>query len=161
MFKCFKFIDDMIKKLDESEMYMISEADEPQDDAKPEEGVNEEEADAGAGDGEQTEEPTNEETPMESQPMDANSDPSQIANPDQGQFISELGDAQYASIMVRALASNPVYKDKIPQEFLNAQTTENAQQIIQFCKNLLGIQEAGGETGFGNMTDEEIMNMPV
>ena len=148
MFKCFKFIDDMMKKLDESEMYMISEADEPQDDVKPEEGGNDEEADTDAADGEQTEEPTNEETPMD-------------ANPDQGQFISELGDAQYASIMVRALASNPVYKDKIPQEFLNAQTTENAQQIIQFCKNLLGIQEAGGETGFGNLSDEEIMNMPV
>lgn len=52
MFKCFKFIDDMMKKLDESEMYMISEADEPQDDVKPEEGGNEEEADTGAGDGE-------------------------------------------------------------------------------------------------------------
>lgn len=96
--------------------------------------------------------------PMEGE---AASDPSQIADVDQGQFVSNLGDAEYASIMIRALASNPAFKDKIPQEFLNAQTTENAQQIIQFCKNLLGLQQSGGETGFNNMSDEEVMNMPV
>ena len=92
---------------------------------------------------------------------EAASDPSQIADVDQGQFVSNLGDAEYASIMIRALASNPAFKDKIPQEFLNAQTTENAQEIIQFVKNMVGLQNSGGDTGFNNMTDEEVMNMPV
>ena len=92
---------------------------------------------------------------------EAASDPSQIADVDQGQFVSNLGDAEYASIMIRALASNPAFKDKIPQEFLNAQTTENAQQIIQFVKNMVGLQNSGGDTGFNNMSDEEVMNMPV
>ena len=102
-----------------------------------------------------------EEMPMEDGGSDAASDPSQIAAPEQGQFVSNLGDAEYASIMIRALASNPAFKDKIPQEFLNAQTTENAQQIIQFVKNMVGLQNSGGETGFNNMSDEQVMNMPA
>ena len=101
------------------------------------------------------------EQPMDDGGNDAASDPSQIAAPEQGQFVSKLGDAEYASIMIRALASNPAFKDKIPQEFLNAQTTENAQQIIQFVKNMVGLQNSGGETGFNNMSDEQVMNMPV
>ena len=153
MFKCFEFIDDMMKQLNEAdEMPMEDDAEMGGDEAPMEDPAAqgdmgmEEGGDMGG------------EVPAEG---DAASDPSQIADVDQGQFVSNLGDAEYASIMIRALASNPEFKDKIPQEFLNAQTTENAQQIIQFCKNMLGLQQSGGETGFSNMTDEEVMNMPV
>lgn len=145
MFKCLQFIDERLRQL--------NEADEmPMDDDMGVEDVGDdmggsEEAPAPEEGGEKEEE--------------AASDPSQIADVDQGQFVSNLGDAEYASIMIRALASNPAFKDKIPQEFLNAQTTENAQQIIQFVKNMVGLQNSGGDTGFNNMTDEEVMNMPV
>ena len=146
MFKCFQFIDKMMSQL--------NEADEmPMED------------DAEMGNDEQmgNEEPTPDESGniADGEEGGANTDPSQIADVDQGQFVSNLGDAEYASIMIRALASNPAFKDKIPQEFLNAQTTENAQQIIQFVKNMVGLQNSGGETGFSNMSDEDIMNMPV
>ena len=140
MFKSFKYIDEALKVLNEAD-----EVTEENDATKETEGSE-----------------NVEETPTEEQPqdeVDATSDPSQVANPDQGQFVSDLGDAEYASIMIRALASNPAFKDKIPQEFLNAQTTENAQQIIQFVKNMVGLQNSGGDTGFNNMTDEEVLNM--
>ena len=154
MFKCFEFIDDMMKQLNEAdEMPMEDDAEMGGDEAAMEDPAAE--GDMGMEGGEA---PAEGGAPMEGE---AASDPSQIADVDQGQFVSNLGDAEYASIMIRALASNPAFKDKIPQEFLNAQTTENAQQIIQFCKNLLGLQQSGGETGFNNMTDEEVMNMPV
>lgn len=138
MFKCLQFIDERLRQLNEADEMPMKD-----DDAIG----GEEEASA----------------PEEGGEMggEAASDPSQIADVDQGQFVSNLGDAEYASIMIRALASNPAFKDKIPQEFLNAQTTENAQQIIQFVKNMVGLQNSGGNTGFNNMSDEEVMNMPV
>ena len=144
MFKCLQFIDEKLRQLNEAdEMPMDDDMDmEDGDDMS-----GEEEAPATEEGGEMGGE--------------AASDPSQIADVDQGQFVSNLGDAEYASIMIRALASNPAFKDKIPQEFLNAQTTENAQQIIQFVKNMVGLQNSGGDTGFNNMSDEEVMNMPV
>lgn len=154
MFKCLQFIDDELRQLNEVGLQMISEAeDSEQNEDDTTENTDEES------------EGSNEETPVTKEggemTGDATSNPSQIANVDQGQFVSNLGDAEYASIMIRALASNPAFKDKIPQEFLNAQTTENAQQIIQFCKTLLGLQQAGGESGFNTMTDEEVMNIPA
>lgn len=151
MFKCFEFIDEKLQQFNEAdEMPMEDDAEMGGEEAPMEDPATE--GDMGG------EAPAEGGAPIEG---GAASDPSQIANPDQGQFVSKLGDAEYASIMIRALASNPAFKDKIPQEFLNAQTTENAQQIIQFCKNLLGLQQSGGETGFNNMTDEEVMDMPV
>ena len=153
MFKCFEFIDDMMKQLNEAdEMPMEDDAEMGGEEAPMEDPAAQGDMDMEEGGD------MGGEVPAEG---DAASDPSQIADVDQGQFVSNLGDAEYASIMIRALASNPEFKDKIPQEFLNAQTTENAQQIIQFCKNMLGLQQSGGETGFNNMTDEEVMNMPV
>lgn len=144
MFKCLQFIEDELRQL--------NEADEmPMDDE-----MGMEEGGDDMGGGEEAPAPEGEDMGGE-----AASDPSQIADVDQGQFVSNLGDAEYASIMIRALASNPAFKDKIPQEFLNAQTTENAQQIIQFVKNMVGLQNSGGDTGFNNMSDEEVMNMPV
>ena len=154
MFKCFQFIDEMMKQLNEADEMPM------EDDTQMKGGDEMATDDIGGG----------EEAPVpeqggdmggQEQGGDAASDPSQIANVDQGQFVSNLGDAEYASIMIHALASNPAFKDKIPQEYLNAQTTQNAQQIIQFCKNLLGLQQSGGETGFNNMSDEQVMNMPV
>lgn len=144
MFKCLQFIDEKLLQLNEAdEMSMDDDMDmEDGDDMS-----GGEEAPATEEGGEMGGE--------------AASDPSQIADVDQGQFVSNLGDAEYASIMIRALASNPAFKDKIPQEFLNAQTTENAQQIIQFVKNMVGLQNSGGDTGFNNMSDEEVMSMPV
>lgn len=146
MFKCLQFIDEKLRQLNEADEMPMD------DDMSMEEGGG---GDMGGGE----EAPA----PEEGGEMggEAASDPSQIADVDQGQFVSNLGDAEYASIMIRALASNPAFKDKIPQEFLNAQTTENAQQIIQFVKNMVGLQNSGGDTGFNNMTDEEVMNMPV
>lgn len=122
MFKCLQFIDEKLRQLNEADEMPMD------DDMSMEEGD-----DMGGGE----EAPT----PEEGGEMggEAASDPSQIADVDQGQFVSNLGDAEYASIMIRALASNPAFKDKIPQEFLNAQTTENAQQIIQFVKNMVGL----------------------
>lgn len=144
MFKSFQFIDKMNQMLLEAEAMPNEEEDMGGEEMPMEDG-----------------EMGGEEMPMEDGGSDAASDPSQIAAPEQGQFVSNLGDAEYASIMIRALASNPAFKDKIPQEFLNAQTTENAQQIIQFVKNMVGLQNSGGETGFNNMSDEQVMNMPA
>lgn len=146
MFKCLQFIEENLRQLNEADEMPMD------DEMSMEEGGGD---DMGGG----------EEAPAPEEGGDmggeAASDPSQIADVDQGQFVSNLGDAEYASIMIRALASNPAFKDKIPQEFLNAQTTENAQQIIQFVKNMVGLQNSGGDTGFNNMSDEEVMNMPV
>lgn len=146
MFKCLQFIEESLRQLNEADEMPMD------DDMSMEEGGGD---DMGGGE----EAPA----PEEGGEMggEAASDPSQIADVDQGQFVSNLGDAEYASIMIRALASNPAFKDKIPQEFLNAQTTENAQQIIQFVKNMVGLQNSGGDTGFNNMSDEEVMSMPV
>lgn len=146
MFKCLQFIEENLRQLNEADEMPMD------DDMSMEEGGGD---DMGGGE----EAPA----PEEGGEMggEAASDPSQIADVDQGQFVSNLGDAEYASIMIRALASNPAFKDKIPQEFLNAQTTENAQQIIQFVKNMVGLQNSGGDTGFNNMSDEEVMSMPV
>lgn len=144
MFKCLQFIDEKLRQLNEADEIPMD------DDMDMEDGD-----DMSGGE----EAPSTEEGGEIG--GEAASDPSQIADVDQGQFVSNLGDAEYASIMIRALASNPAFKDKIPQEFLNAQTTENAQQIIQFVKNMVGLQNSGGDTGFNNMSDEEVMSMPV
>ena len=130
MFKCFKFIDDMLKQL--------NEADEmPMED------------DAEMGGGEGTEDPAAEgdmgaeggEAPAEG---GAEQDPSQIADADAGTFISPIAKANMANTMLTIFRNNNP-DVMIPTEFETV-TTDNADQIIEFVKNAGKI----GEDVFGD-----------
>ena len=151
MFKSFKFIEDKFRQLNQADQQPTQEVQDTQ----------EQNAET-----EQTETPQqqpSEQIPQEPTQQEVqlppDKDPSQIANPDKGSFISDIGDAEYASIMIRALASNPAYRNKIPKEFLKSQNTQNAQQIIQFVRNIVGIKQAGGEQAFQGMSDQEFFNL--
>ena len=146
MFKCFKFIDDMMKQLNEAdELQMISEADEMpmEDDA------------AMGGEEAPTEDPAAEgdmgmeeggdmggEVPAEGA---AAQDPSQIADADAGTFVSPIAKANWANMMVKFL-KNTKPDIIIPAEFETV-TTDNADQVIEFVKNagLMGDDEFGDE----------------
>ena len=136
MFKCFKFIDDMMKQLNEAdEMPMEDDAamggSEVVEDAATE-------GDMSAEGGE---------APTEGAPMEngAEQDPSQIADADAGTFVSPIAKANWANMMVKFL-KNTKPDIIIPSEFETV-TTENADQVIEFVKSagLMGNDEFGDE----------------
>lgn len=136
MFKCFKFIDDMLKQLNEAdEMPMEDDAEMGGDEASAEEPAAE--GDMGAEGGE---------APAEGAPMEggAEQDPSQIADADAGTFISPIAKANMANTMLTIFRNNNP-DVMIPTEFETV-TTENADQIIEFVKNAGKI----GEDEFGD-----------
>ena len=129
MFKCFKFIDDMMKQLNEAdEMPMEDDAEMGGDESATEEPAAEGDMEMGGGaDGEGG-------APMEG---GAEQDPSQIAEVDNGTFVSDLGKAEIAKSLLKALTlAKP--NDTIPVEFQTV-TTENANDIIQYVKTMLQI----------------------
>lgn len=130
MFKCFKFIDDMMKQLNEAdEMPMEDDAEMGGDEAATEEPAAEGDIEM-----EGSEAPAEGGAPMEG---GAEQDPSQIAEVDNGTFVSDLGKAEIAKSLLKALTlAKP--NDTIPVEFQTV-TTENANDIIQYVKTMLQI----------------------
>lgn len=138
MFKCFKFIDDMMKQLNEAdEMPMEDDAEMSGDETATEEPDAEGDMEMEGG-----EAPAEDGAPMEG---GAEQDPSQIAEVDNGTFVSDLGKAEIAKSLLKALTlAKP--NDTIPVEFQTV-TTENANDIIQYVKTMLQIDndEFGNE----------------
>ena len=135
MFKCFKFIDDMMKQLNEAdELQTISEADEMpmEDDAEMggDEAAMEDPAAEGDMDMEGGEAPVEGGAPMEG---GAEQDPSQIADAEMGTFVSPIAKANWANMMIKFL-KNTKPEIIIPSQFETV-TTDNADQIIDFIKN--------------------------
>ena len=137
MFKCFKFIDDMMKQLNEAdEMPMEDDAEMGSDEAATEDPAAEgdmgmeEDSDMGG------------EVPAEGA---AAQDPSQIADVDAGTFVSPIAKANWANMMIKFL-KNTKPDIIIPAE-LETVTTDNADQVIEFVKSagLMGDDEFGDE----------------
>lgn len=137
MFKCFKFIDDMMKQLNEAdEMPMEDDAEMGGDEAPMEDPDTE--GDMGMEEGGDM----GGEAPVQE---DASQDPSQIADADAGTFVSPIAKANWANMMIKFLKNtNPDII--IPAEFETV-TTDNADQVIEFVKSagLMGNDEFGDE----------------
>ena len=137
MFKCFKFIDDMMKQLNEAdEMPMEDDAEMGGDEAAMEEPAAEEDMGMEEG-GDMAGE-----VPAEG---DAAQDPSQIADAEMGTFVSPIAKANWANMMIKFL-KNTKPDIIIPVEFETV-TTDNADQVIEFVKGagLMGDDEFGDE----------------
>lgn len=159
-FKSLDYIDKILMRLDEA-----AEDDAAETDATPEQDTDDNEApeadDEAAPDDEAAlddEDMAGAEEPQNEEAADPNNNPNNIPEPDKGTFISDLGKAEYANIMIKALMMTP--PKGIPQEWLNSTNTNNADQIIDFVKNVVNVNQAGTES-FSNMSDEEFMNVPV
>ena len=140
MFKCFQFIDEMMRQL--------NEADEmPMEDDSTEMGNDEQMG---------NEEPTPDESGYMGSDDNSTSDPSKIAEVDNGTFVSDIGNAEMAKTLLKALTvAKP--NEQIPAEFQTV-TTDNADVVIRYVKNMLSLNS---NEGFDGISDEEIMNMPV
>lgn len=138
MFKCLQFIDEKLHQLNEAdEMPMEDDAEMGGDEAATEDPTAEGDMEMGG-----DEAPTEGGAPMEG---DAEQDPSQIAEVDNGTFVSDLGKAEIAKSLLKALTlAKP--NDSIPVEFQTV-TTQNANDIIQYVKTMLQIDndEFGNE----------------
>ena len=131
MFKCFKFIDDMMKQLNEAdEMPVEDDAEMGGDEAAMEDPAAE--GDMGMEGG----------APMEG---GAEQDPSQIADAEMGTFVSPIAKANWANMMIKFL-KNTKPDIIIPAE-LETVTTDNADQVIEFVKSagLMGDDEFGDD----------------
>lgn len=138
MFKCFKFIDDMMKQLNEADEMPM------EDDAAMggEEAPMEDPATEGDMDMEGSEAPAEGGAPMEG---GAEQDPSQIADAEMGTFVSPIAKANWANMMIKFL-KNTKPEIIIPSQFETV-TTDNADQVIEFVKGagLMGDDEFGNE----------------
>lgn len=138
MFKCFKFIDDMMKQLNEAdEMPMEDDAEMGGEEAPMEDPAAEGDMDMEGG-----EAPAEGGAPMEGE---AAQDPSQIADAEMGTFVSPIAKANWANMMIKFL-KNTKPDIIIPAEFETV-TTDNADQVIEFVKSagLMGDDEFGDE----------------
>lgn len=137
MFKCFKFIDDMMKQLNEADEIPMEDDAEMGDDAAMEDPATEGDMDMEGG-----EAPAEGGAPMEGE---AAQDPSQIANAEMGTFVSPIAKANWANMMIKFL-KNTKPDIIIPVEFETV-TTDNADQVIEFVKGagLMGDDEFGDE----------------
>ena len=138
MFKCFKFIDDMMKQLNEAdEMPMEDDAEMGGDEAAMEDPAAEGDMEMEGG-----EAPAEAVAPMEGE---AAQDPSQIADAEMGTFVSPIAKANWANMMIKFL-KNTKPDIIIPAEFETV-TTDNADQVIEFVKGagLMGDDEFGDE----------------
>lgn len=126
MFKCFKFIDDMMKQLNEAdEMPMEDDAEMGGDEAATEDPAAEVDMEMEGG-----EAPTEGGAPMGGETPQ---DPSQIADVGAGDFVSPIAKANWANFMLKFLRDNKP-DIMIPTEYETV-TTDNADQIIDFIKN--------------------------
>jgi hypothetical protein len=138
MFKCLKFIDDMMKQLNEAdEMPMEDDAEMGGDEAAMEDPAAEGDMDMEGG-----EAPAEGGAPMEG---GAAQDPSQIADAEMGTFVSPIAKANWANMMIKFL-KNTKPDIIIPSQFETV-TTDNADQVIEFVKSagLMGDDEFGDE----------------
>ena len=138
MFKCFKFIDDMMKQLNEAdEMPMEDDAEMGGDEAAMEDPAAERDTEMGGG-----EAPAEGGAPMEGE---AAQDPSQIADAEMGTFVSPIAKANWANMMIKFLKNTK--PDIIIPSQLETVTTDNADQVIEFVKSagLMGDDEFGDE----------------
>ena len=138
MFKCFKFIDDMMKQLNEAdEMPMEDDAEIGGDEAATENPAAEGDMEMEGG-----EAPVENGAPIEGE---ATQDPSQIADAEMGTFVSPIAKANWANMMIKFL-KNTKPDIIIPVEFETV-TTDNADQVIEFVKGagLMGDDEFGDE----------------
>lgn len=124
MFKCLQFIDEKLRQLNEA-------------DEMPDEEMGGEEEAAPMDDDMGGDEP-----PMEGDDEmggeDPAADPSQIADVDNGTFVSDLGNAEVAKAMLKALTmAKP--DEPLPPQFQTV-TTQNADQVIQYVKTMLSIE---------------------
>lgn len=138
MFKCFKFIDDMMKQLNEAdEMPMDDDTEMGGDEAATEDPAAEGDMEMEGG-----EAPAEGGAPTEGE---AAQDPSQIADAEMGTFVSPIAKANWANMMIKFL-KNTKPDIIIPVEFETV-TTDNADQVIEFVKGagLMGDDEFGDE----------------
>lgn len=135
MFKCFKFIDDMMEQLNEADEMPM------EDDAEMGGGEDEAAMEEPAAEGDMGED--NVET--QSGAPEAPQDPSQIADAEIGTFVSPIAKANWANMMIKFL-KNTKPDIIIPVEFETV-TTDNADQVIEFVKGagLMGDDEFGDE----------------
>ena len=122
MFKCFKFIDNVLKHLNEAtENPSENDVDMKEGDTTQETPDTEEQVEM---------EDSGSEEEMTSEPKE---DPSQIADADAGVFVSPIAKANWANMMLKFL------KNKRPEMIIPTQyetvTTENADEVIEFVKN--------------------------
>lgn len=148
MFKCFKFIDDMMKQLNEAdEMPMEDDAEMGGEDAAMEDPAAE--GDMGMEGGE---------APVEGAENNPASNPEQIAEVDNGTFISDLGNAEVAKTLLKAV-TKALPNEIIPPQFETV-TTDNANAVIQYAKNLLQLDGADESNPYENMTyDDALKNV--
>ena len=135
MFKCFKFIDDMMKQLNEAdEMPMEDDAEMGANEAATEDPTAEGDMEMEGG-----------EATAEGGAPEAPQDPSQIADAEMGTFVSPIAKANWANMMIKFL-KNTKPDIIIPAEFETV-TTDNADQVIEFVKGagLMGDDEFGDE----------------
>ena len=130
MFKCFKFIDDMMRQLNEADEAPTEDDVEISDNENEPEETEDTDTEKNSEEGEITEEPTENSAPMEGEP---GQDPSQIADVEIGTFVSPIAKANWANFMLKFLKDNNP-DIIIPTQFETV-TTENADQIIEFVKS--------------------------
>ena len=135
MFKCFKFIDDMMKQLNEADELPMEDDAEMDDDAAIDAAMEDIEMEGDKAHAEV-------DAPMEGE---AEQDPSQIADAEMGTFVSPIAKANWANMMIKFLKNNNP-DIIIPVEFETV-TTDNADQVIEFVKGagLMGDDEFGDE----------------
>lgn len=129
MFKCFKFIDDLMRQLNEADENQLEENDasieETSEDTETTDG---EESSDGE---EQSDEQKSED--VEETGISSEEDPTQIADVELGTFISPITKANWANMLLKFLR-NKHPEIKIPTQYETV-TTENADAIIEFVKN--------------------------
>lgn len=155
MFKCFKFIDDMLKQLNEADEMPTEDEAVGGGEAEAGDAGTEEAAPQGDMGSEGGQEMGGEELPDDGGEMSPEQDPSKIAEVDNGTFISDLGNAEVAKTLLKAVAK--AYPNEIiPQQF-EVVTTQNADDVIQYAKNILQIDSIDQNNPYENMSYQDAM----
>lgn len=123
MFKCLQFIDEKLRQLNEADE-MPDEEMGGEEEAAPMDDMGGEEHPMEDGDEMGGEDPT--------------ADPSQIADVDNGTFVSDNQKAEMANDYLKMfMMTNP--DQQLPPDFQTV-TTQNADQVIQYVKTMLSIE---------------------
>lgn len=150
MFKSIKFVDDLLRQL--------NEADEPEAEQPTEDAPEAEAQGAEAAGGEQAmqggEDMGGEE--MGGEELAPEDDPNAIAEVDNGTFISDLGNAEVAKTLLKAVAK--AYPNEIIPPQFETVTTENADAVIKYAKNILQIDVNDQDNPYENMSYTDALN---